>query len=563
MSLPATDDKPALIGTPAPATPGATGTGRPRVVWSVALLTLLAAVGAGGYYYYQMEPGSSGTAAQGGNAKGGPGGDFKKGGGRFGPGAGGGGPMPVVAAQVRSESMDVRLAALGNVVPRNSVVVRSRVDGPLLRVHFKEGQQVKAGQLLAEIDPLPLQASMAQMNGQHARDLALLQNAQIDLDRYKGLLATDSIAKQQVDTQEAAVRQYQGIVATDRAQVDAARLQLGYTRIVAPISGQVGLRQVDPGNIIRASDTNGVVSITQMDPITVVFAIPEAQVATVIKRMRDEASVPVEAWDSTQKIRLGAGKLISTDNQIDAATGTLKLKAEFSNTEGLLFPNQFVNVRMLLGQEKDLAVVPVAAVQRGSQGTFAYVVKPDSTVSMRVVKTGLVDGERVAIASGLTAGERVVIDGADKLREGARVEVIDRNTPPPGARPPGEGRRRGEGKGGGEGGKAWGDGKGSGEGKAAGDGKRGGNGAKDERASAPVPGAASASTGASTGAASPSTASSAASPPADAPVDAEREARRKRFREIMENGTEEQKAELRQRFRERQSGGGAGGKGAP
>ena len=184
MSSPATDDQPALIGTPAPATPGAAGTGRPRVVWSAALLTLLAAVGGGGYYYYGMEPGTGGAAAQGGSAKGGPGGgDFKKGGGRFGPG--GGGPMPVVAALVHNESMDVRLAALGNVVPRNSVVVRSRVDGPLLRVHFKEGQQVKAGQLLAEIDPLPLQASMAQMNGQHARDLALLQNAQIDLDRYK------------------------------------------------------------------------------------------------------------------------------------------------------------------------------------------------------------------------------------------------------------------------------------------------------------------------------------------------------------------------------------------
>ena len=553
MSSPQLDEKPALIGTPALAKP------RGKLVrWTVGAVVLAAAAG-GGYYYYSTTQSAAGAPA-------GPGGgtatDGKKGGGRFGAG---GGPAPVVATLVRTESMDLRLAALGNVVPRNSVVVRSRVDGPLLRLHFKEGQQVKAGQLLAEIDPLPLQASMAQMNGQFARDAAQLQNAQIDLDRYKGLLATDSIARQQVDTQEAAVRQYQGVVAANRGLVDAARLQLSYTRITAPISGQVGLRQVDPGNIVRASDANGLVSITQMDPITVVFAVPEAQVATVIKRMREDASVPVEAWDSTQKIRLGAGKLISTDNQIDVATGTLKLKAEFANTDGLLFPNQFVNVRVLLGQETDLVVVPVPAVQRGSQGTFAYVVKADSTVTMRPVKTGLVDGERIAIASGLAAGERVVIDGADKLREGAKVEVIDRNTPPPGARAPGEGRRRGEGKG-----------KGGGEGKAGVDGK---GGAVDGKAPESKPearsegksGAAKADRPATPGAAAPAAVAAGASgavpsaaAPAGAPSDAEREERRRRNREIMENGTEEQKAELRQRFRERQgAGGGPPAKGAP
>ena len=372
-----------------------------------------------------------------------------------------------------------------------------------------------------------------------------------------------------LDTQEAAVRQYQGVVAANRGLVDAARLQLSYTRITAPISGQVGLRQVDPGNIVRASDANGLVSITQMDPITVVFAIPEAQVATVIKRMREDASVPVEAWDNTQKIRLGLGKLISTDNQIDVATGTLKLKAEFSNTDGLLFPNQFVNVRVLLGQETDLVVVPVPAVQRGSQGTFAYVVKADSTVTMRPVKTGLVDGERIAIASGLAAGERVVIDGADKLREGAKVEVMDRNTPPPGARAPGEGRRRGEGKGRNES-------KGGGEGNAAVDGK---GGTADGKAPEGKPearpegksGAAKADRPATPGAAAPAAIASGASgatpsaaAPGGAPGDAEREERRRRNREIMENGAEEQKAELRQRFRERQgAGGGPPAKGAP
>ncbi len=511
MSSPQHDEKPALIGTPALPSGG----GGKRTAWIVAMLAVLTAAGAGGYYYYAGSSGANPAGATAGSGAG----EAKKGGGRFG---GADRPMPVVAATVRTESMDLRLAALGNVVPRNSVVVRSRVDGPLLRLHFKEGQQIKAGQLLAEIDPLPLQASMAQMTGQFARDEALLANAQIDLERYKGLLATDSIAKQQVDTQQATVRQYQGIVAGNRGQVDAAKLQLSYTRITAPISGQVGLRQVDPGNIIRASDANGLVSITQMDPITVVFAIPEAQVATVIKRMREETSVPVEAWDSTQKIRLGAGKLISTDNQIDASTGTLKLKAEFSNADGLLFPNQFVNVRVLLGQEKDLVVVPVPAVQRGSQGTFAYVVKADSTVSMRPVKTGTVDGERIAIASGLVAGERVVIDGADKLREGAKVEVVDRNTPPPGARPPGEGRRKG------------------------GD-TKGGGAAKPD--------------GAATAAPTPTGPGKSAAAPSD---DADREERRRRFREVMENGTEEQKAEMRQRLRERQAaGGGAPGKAAP
>ena len=545
MSSSDINEKPALIGTPA--LPG-----RRRRTASIAVAGVLLAAGGGGAYYYITQSQQAGLATAGADA-----GNSQKGGGRF--GGGGDRANPVVAAVARTESMDVRLAALGNVVPRNSVVVRARVDGPLLRLHFKEGQQVKAGQLLAEIDPAPLQASMAQMNGQFARDQATLANAQIDLDRYKGLLATDSIAKQQVDTQEATVRQYQGTVAANRGVVDAARLQLSYTRVVAPIGGQVGLRQVDPGNIVRASDANGIVSITQMDPITVVFAIPEAQVATVIKRMRDEASVPVEAWDNTQKIRLGSGKLISTDNQIDVATGTLKLKAEFSNADGLLFPNQFVNVRVLLGQEKDLVVVPVPAVQRGSQGTFAYVVKADSTVSMRAVKTGLVDGERIAIASGLAAGDRVVIDGADKLREGAKVEVIDRNTPPPGARPPGEGRRKGgEGKNGERKG---------GEGKAAAgdDAVPGGKpaGRPEGKGQAKTEGTAPAGATAPAAASSASATPPGAAPPGAAPSDAEREERRRRFRDIMENGTEEQKAEARQRFRERQAaGGGTPAKGA-
>lgn len=559
MSSPGLDEKPAAIGTPAIPAP------RRRWPWLVGIGLACAALAGAAYHYFGKTPTQEAPAAgPGGAGKG----DGKKGG-RFG---GGGGPPPVVVATVQLETMDVRLAALGNVIPRNSVVVRSRVDGPLLRLHFTEGQTVKAGQLLAEIDPQPLQVALAQANGQMARDQALLQNALIDLNRYKGLLATDSIAKQQVDTQEATVRQYQGVVATDRGQVEAAKLQLSYARVVAPIAGQVGLRQVDPGNMVRASDANGIVSITQMNPITVVFAIPEAQVGSVLRRMRDGTPVPVEAWDSGQKNRLGAGKLLSTDNQIDVTTGTLKLKAEFPNPDGQLFPNQFVNVRVLLGQEKDLVVVPSAAVQRGSQGTFAYVIKGDSTATMRPIKTGLVDGERVAITSGLAAGERVVIDGADRLREGARVEVIDRNTPPPGARNPdakddpereerrrrfreimqngtdaqkAEARQRMRER--------------SEASKAAGDGPPG----KGPGTASGAPAAAPAPAGSSR-------------PPADVPAkvgegtksdDPEREERRRRFREIMQNGTEEQKAEMRQRFRERMEAnpgsGGAPAKSAP
>ena len=410
------------------------------------IVMLLAALGAGGYYYYSRttQPDSAAADAAGGAgaAKGGatPG----KGRNLFGADR----PTPVVAATVRNESLDVRLTALGTVIPRNSVVVRTRVDGPLLKVYFKEGQQVKAGELLAEIDPLPLQAALTQVAGQLARDQALLQNAQIDLQRYQDLMATDSIAKQQMDTQAATVRQYQGTVATDRGQVEAARLQLSYTRILAPLSGQVGLRLVDPGNIVKAGDANGLVTITQMDPITVVAAIPEGSVAALRSRMKEGSEVPVEAWDSGMKAMLAKGRLLSTDNSIDTTTGTLKLKAEFANPNGVLFPNQFVNVRVLIGQDSNAVVVRQSAIQRGAQGIYAYVIKDDSTVTVRVITLGTVDGERVAVTSGLAAGERVVVDGADKLREGAKVEVIDRNAAvgAPGAAP-GPGAGKGDGKG--------------------------------------------------------------------------------------------------------------------
>jgi multidrug efflux system membrane fusion protein len=426
------------------------GASLPRLLLVVLLGAVL--VG-GGYYYYQSRQAPAGTDAAGaadkdGAAKDGAKGAGGKGGGgkggreRFGAGSG---LTPVIAGTAARENIDIRLTALGTVTPRNSVVVRSRVDGPLLRVLFKEGQQIKAGELLAEIDPLPLQAALTQAAGQLARDQALLQNAQIDLERYQGLMATDSIPKQQLDTQAATVRQYQGVVATDRGQVEAARLQLGYARILAPLSGQVGLRLVDPGNIVKAGDTNGIVTITQLDPITVVSAVPEVSVPALLKRIREGGDVPVEAWDSGLKNLLVKGKLLSTDNQIDTSTGTLKLKAEFANSTGVLFPNQFVNVRILIGQETDAVVIRQAAVQRGAQGTYVYVIKDDATVTVRVVKPGTIDGERVAITSGLEPGERVVVDGADKLREGAKVEVIERNAS---GMPPGLEQSKGGGKGG-------------------------------------------------------------------------------------------------------------------
>ena len=357
-------------------------------------------------------------------------------------------PLPVVAAEAKKGSIDVALTALGTVTPRNSVIVRSRVDGELVRVAFSEGQMVKAGDLLAEIDPRPFEVQLTQALGQLTKDQALLKNAQLDLERYRTLLQQDSISKQQVDTQEALVHQYEGGVKTDQGQVDNARLQLTYARVTAPISGRVGLRQVDPGNIIHASDTNGLVVITQLQPITVLFPIPEDNLPRVIKRVQSGESVPVEAYDRAQKVKLGVGKLTTFDNQVDTTTGTVKLRAEFPNTDGALFPNQFVNVRMIVETLPDATLVPSSAIQRGAPGTFVYVVKADNTVNVVPVKLGPVQGETAAVDSGIAPGDVVVVDGADKLREGSRVELIAREardasarTTPRGQKSGGEGAR--------------------------------------------------------------------------------------------------------------------------
>jgi multidrug efflux system membrane fusion protein len=355
-------------------------------------------------------------------------------------------PTPVVVGTARSGDVAITLDGLGTVIPLKTVTVRSRVDGELVRVLFAEGKIVKAGDLLAEIDPRPYQVQLTQVEGQLARDQALLDNARIDLQRYRTLFAQDSIAKQQVDTQESLVRQYEGTVKADQGQVDNARLQLTYARITAPIGGRLGLRLVDQGNIVHASDANGLVVITQLQPVSVVFTVPQDSLPGVLKRVRSGAQIPVEALDRNQKTRLATGVLLSVDNQIDPATGTVKLKAQFPNEDGSLFPNQFVNVRMQVDTRHDATIVPSAAIQRSAQGTFVYVVKEDGTAALRKVSVGVAEGENVTIDSGLAPGERVVVEGSDRLRDGAKVQAADANAPSTpgrgGAAGKGGGRRR-------------------------------------------------------------------------------------------------------------------------
>ena len=334
-------------------------------------------------------------------------------------------PIPVVAAVARKGSINVYISALGTVTPRNTVVVHPRVDGQLMTVAFREGQDVKVGDLLAQIDPRPFEVMLTQANGQMAHDQALLKNAEIDLDRYKTLLSQDSISKQQVDTQAALVRQYQGTVATDQGAIDNAKLQITYARITAPIAGRVGLRQVDPGNIVHASDANGLVTIAQITPITVIYPIPEDNVPRIVKRTQTGEQVAVDAYDRSGKNKLATGHLLTFDNQIDTTTGTVKLKAEFPNQDGALFPNQFVNIRMGVETHQDATLVPTAGIQRGAPGTFVFLVKQDQTVSVTAVKVGTVEGETTEVLSGIEPGNQVVVDGADKLREGSKIELID------------------------------------------------------------------------------------------------------------------------------------------
>jgi multidrug efflux system membrane fusion protein len=366
-----------------------------------------------------------------GEAKGeGKGGSAK--GGRF----GGGRNQAVSAAEV--QRMDVRqtIQAIGTLTALNTAVVRAKIDGELKALRFSEGQMVRAGDVLAEIDDRNAQAQLAQAEGQLARDVAQLRNAQLDLQRYQGLLEKDAIARQQVESQQALVRQLQGTVQSDQAQLDAAKLQLTHTRVVAPISGRLGLKQTELGSLVRAGDANGIVSINQTDPMAVLFAVPEIHVPLIQRKLRSGQVLPVQVWDREAKQMLAQGRVSSTDNAIDLATGTLRLKASFPNANGSLFPNQFANIRLELDTLKDSLAVPSAAIQRGAAGTFVYVVQPDNSVLTKVVQLDAQDGDWQAIRGPINAGDKVVTDGADRLRDGSKVEVV-KAAPPRAAAAPG------------------------------------------------------------------------------------------------------------------------------
>jgi len=331
--------------------------------------------------------------------------------------------VPVIAVEAKKTGFNVYISGLGSVTPLNTVTVRTRVDGQLMEVLYQEGQIVKDGELLARIDPRPFEVQLTQAEGQMARDVAQLKNAQLDLERFRVLWEQDSVSKQQLDTQEALVRQLEGAIKTDQGQIDSAKLQLIYCQITSPISGRIGLRLVDPGNIVHASDTNGLVVITQLQPITVIFPIPEDSLPQVLARLKAGERLPVEAYDREMRQKLAVGSLLTVDNQIDPATGTVRLKAIFPNEKNELFPNQFVNARLLVEVKREAVVVPAPGIQRGPQGTFVYVVKADRTATIRPVSVGEIQGGEASIKTGLSPGELVVVDGQDRLREGTRVDL--------------------------------------------------------------------------------------------------------------------------------------------
>jgi len=362
-----------------------------------------------------------------------------------GPGRGGPSePVAVSVATATSGDIQLRIPALGTVTPLATVTVRTQISGIMQRILFTEGQIVRQGDALAQIDSRPYEAALQQMEGNLRRDQALLADAKLNLKRYEGLVKEDSIAQQQLDTQRALVDQYTGTIQSDEGQVNTARVNLTYTHIVAPVTGRVGLRQVDQGNYVTPGDTNGIVVINQLQPITVIFSIPEDYVSALMQRLRGGAPMTVEAYDRTNSARLAVGKLLTVDNEIDVTTGTVKLRAQFENADGRLFPNQFVNIQLLQELLQNQTVIPNSAVRRGAPngvvGTFVYVVNTDDTVKVRPVTLGVVDAERVAVTQGLRAGEAVVTEGGDRLRDGAQVQL-----PGTAAKPPGDGRPGGPG----------------------------------------------------------------------------------------------------------------------
>lgn len=356
----------------------------------------------------------------------------------FGRGMTAGMPVPVKVATAETGPLHYVIKAIGTVTAFNTVTVRSQVDGELTHIAFEEGAAVSQGEVLAQIDPRDYQVQLDQALGQKAQNEALLLNAQRDLQRYQQLFRQNSIARQQVDTQAAQVSQLQGAIKSDQAAIDDARLKLGYTQITAPISGRAGLRKVDAGNIINASNADGLVVITQTQPIAVMFSLPQVQLPDVLKKLRSGQVLVVDVYDRDDATRLASGKLMAVDNQIDVATGTVRLKARFANEDELLFPNQFVNVRVRVETTEALQV-PAMAVQQGTIGAFVYRVDEDDRVHIQTVKTGRVDDGQIGIVSGLAPGQRVVIEGVDRLREGAEVEVVTGDASAPAASLPATG----------------------------------------------------------------------------------------------------------------------------
>ena len=356
--------------------------------------------------------------------------------------------MPVGVAAAQKGDLPITLEGLGTVTPLATVTVKTQINGLLTQIAFQEGQRVKKGDFLAQIDPRIYQAQLEQYQGQLVKDQALLADAKLDLARYQKLNSQDSIARQQVDTQTALVQQDQGAVQIDQAQIDTAKVNLDYCHITSPVDGVVGIRQVDQGNYVQTSDANGIVVITQIQPMSVMFTLPEDDISQVVKRIQDGATLPVTAYDRTDTTQIATGTLATVDNQVDTTTGTVKLRAMFSNDKEELFPQQFVNAHLLVDTLHDAVLVPVAAVQHGTPGTYVYVVNQDDTVSVRKIKAGPTDGQNTSVTAGLNPGEKVVIDGVDRLRDGAKVSIPAENpNPNPAAGGPSGGHHRQKGAG--------------------------------------------------------------------------------------------------------------------
>ncbi|MED5620325.1 MdtA/MuxA family multidrug efflux RND transporter periplasmic adaptor subunit [Ideonella sp. BN130291] len=417
--------------------------GRPRRShWLGSLIALVALLGVGALAWHLTHRPASGAPGAGP----GPGG-AAPGARAGGPGGRGGPPSTVGVAVAERADIPVWLEALGTVTPAATVTVRPQVSGVLKQVLYREGETVRAGQLLATIDPRPFEMALMQAQGQRQRDEAQLENARLTLQRYRTLLQQDSIARQDVDTQAALVKQLEGTAITDRAAEGTARLNLAYTRITAPVAGRVGLRVVDAGNLVNTGDANGIAVITQVAPIDVSFAVPQDRVPEVQARASQGAQLPVTALDRSRTAELDQGHFLTLDNQVDVTTGTVRAKARFTNAKGTLFPNQFVNVRLLVNTLQGAVTVPVTAVRQSPNGDYVYVLKEDRTVSQRSITRGLTTAERAVITTGLQAGEKVITEGADRLRDGARV-VLPGDRPASGAAMGGRRRASGAGAGG-------------------------------------------------------------------------------------------------------------------